>query len=194
MRILAVLLLAFTVACGGKKVETKAPSGVVDKDSSFASEFANAPKWVMTGCANVADLKGNLCGVGSGPIQGDLSMTRTIAMNRGRTEIARSLSTKVKAMVKDYQARTSKEGKGTTDVHVESVSKSITDISVNGVTLKDTWISPKDNLYALMILDAETFTKNLDKVKDLNGALKGYIQERAKAAFSELDKETKATN
>ena len=189
MRALIILSIAFVMtACGGKKVTTE--TGKIDKNSSYASEFANAPKWVTTGCASIAELKGNLCGLGSAPIQGDLSMSRTMSMNRGRTEIAKALQTRVKAMVKDYQARTSKEGKGTTDVHVEAVSKSVTDVAVNGVVLKDTWISGKDNLYALMILDAKTFTDSLEQIKDLNGALKNYIRENAKTAFDELDKET----
>ena len=177
-----ICVAAISVACGGTK--NIQPAGMENEQTG---EFAGAPKWVTTGCSNLEDLKGSFCGVGSSAVGDDISMARDIAQGRGRTEIAKNLQTDVASMLKDYRARQRKEGKGQTVEDVESVSKLVTDTTVAGAVLKDTWISKNNNLYALMVMDVEAFKSGLDKIKDLSAEVKEVIRKQANRAHKELD-------
>ena len=81
----------------------------------------------------------------------NISLARTTATARARTEIARSLNTHVSAMLKDCQASTtggSEYAESASDEqHIVDVSKQITKASLSGTRLKKTWISPKGTVF-----------------------------------------------
>lgn len=159
------------------------------------SEFAGAPTWVIEGCHGFAGEPEptKLCGVGSFKGSSNISLARTAAMARGRTEIARSLGVKVRSMLKDYQATTSggaEFGEAASDEqHVVDVSKQITDISLTGTEIRDTWISNSGTYYTLMVLDVEQFEASVHGMKRLSESVRRAITERAEAAFAELDEQ-----
>ncbi len=156
-------------------------------------EFAGAPTWVIEGCRAYAGeaTPTKLCGVGSFKGSSNISLARTAAMARGRTEIARSLGIKVRSMLKDYQATTSggpEFGETASDEqHIVDVSKQITDISLTGTEIQDTWISNSGTYYTLMALDVERFENSVSGMKRLSESVRQAITERAEAAFAELD-------
>jgi hypothetical protein len=159
------------------------------------NEFAGAPNWVIKGCQGFdGEAEGaKLCGVGSFKGSSNISLARTAAMARGRTEIARSLGVKVRSMLKDYQATTTggaEFGEAASDEqHVVDVSKQITDISLTGTEIQDTWISNSGTYYTLMVLDVEQFEKSVNGMKRLSETVRQAIVERAEAAFTDLDDE-----
>jgi hypothetical protein len=163
------------------------------KDSLMANELAGAPDWVIKGCSGSSskDDAEKLCGVGSFNGSRNVTLARTASMARGRTEIARSLSLKVRSMLKDYQSTTTGGAEfGTAandEQHVVDVSKQITDMSLTGTEIEDTWISNSGTYYTLMVLDVEKFEKSVGQMDQLSESLRRAISERAGDAFAELD-------
>jgi hypothetical protein len=163
------------------------------KDNAFAAELAGAPKWVIQGCSGYSgegkDTK--LCGVGSFNGSRNVTLARTAAMARGRTEIARSLGLKVRSMLKDYQSTTTggaEFGSSANDEqHVVDVSKQITDMSLTGTEIQDTWISNSGTYYTLMVLDVEKFEQSVGQMNQLSENVRKAIADRAGEAFAELD-------
>lgn len=143
----------------------------------LASELADAPDWVKGDCRvklkNAS--KASACGVGSISGTENPSLARSGAQARARTDLARSLQTHVKAMVKDYQATASaavESAKGSTDEqYVADVARQITDTVLSGSRLDNSWISPAGTYYALVVLDAESFAQALGQMKGLDDAL-----------------------
>lgn len=163
---------------------------------AMPSEFAGAPDWVVQGCrgSKQADNGDALCGVGSIAGTRNISLARTAAVGRGRTEIARTLQVKVKSMLKDYQATTSGgEAFGeqmNDEQHIEDVSKQITQISLSGTEMRDTWISQAGTVYALVVLDVEKFEDSISDMHQLSEQVREAVHERARQSFQELDGET----
>ena len=94
-------------------------------------------------------------------------------------------------MIKDYQATTAGGEMSSDEQHVVDVSKQITDFSLSGTEMKDLWISRSGTVYAMVVLDVEKFTDSVSKMKTLSKELREAIEERARAAFDELDDEIK---
>jgi hypothetical protein len=165
--------------------------------NALQAELAGAPKWVSMGCAAYfGEKKDKICGVGAVAGMTNPAMARTAAQGRGRTEIARSIKVKVKSMLKDYAAVT-KGGPGNklnNEEHIEDVSKQITDTTLSGTRLQDTFISSSGTWYALMVLDTEAFKESLKAAENnLDEKTRAAIVERADKAFSEIDQETEGT-
>jgi len=185
--LVAAAALLMTTGCGSSGPEK--PSNVVN------NEFEGAPDWVVKGCAAYfGDEKAAICGVGSASGSRNISMLRTAAQGRGRTEIARSLSVRVKSMLKDYQATTTGGeyfGEQANDEqHIEDVSKQVTNLTLSGTRLEDTWVSNSGTLYALMILDVDSFKDSINKMGQLDEKVRAAVVDRANTSFAELDKET----
>ncbi len=190
----AVALIAalFTcVGCGGS--QAKAPATVI------ANELDGAPCWVTKGggCyGKGGDKTKFVWGVGSVTGTRNVGLAREAALGRARTDIARSLQTRVEAMLKDYQATTTGgEQFGTSaadDQHIVDVSKQITDLTLSGTEMVDSWISNSGAFWVLARLDVDGFKDAVGRMNQLNEAVRQAVVERADKAFSELDTEIEA--
>lgn len=161
--------------------------------SALASGCATAPAadqgpdWVRKGCPSST---GAICGVGiADKTITSASMARSVAQGRARTELARSLELRVKAMLKDYQSATTQAETGISEQYVEDTSKQVTDTTLAGTRLEDTWTAPDGSLYALVVLDVETFKQALDRMDQLSEQVRAAVKARADKAFNELDAE-----
>jgi hypothetical protein len=163
------------------------------EDTPLESEFTDAPDWVVQGCNAYwgVDSDRKVCGVGSAGGSRNVSLMRTTAVARGRTEIARTLRTQVQAMLKDYQATTTgghDYGFAANDEqHIVDVSKQITDMSLSGTEMTDSWISHNGTYYALVALDLDKFEDTVDRMEQLSEQVRRAVVERAEEAFAELD-------
>ncbi len=168
---------------------------VLDPREALEGEFAGAPDWVVRGCSAYwgDDAERVICGVGSAGGSRNISLMRSTATARGRTEIARTLNTRVKAMLKDYASTTTGgENFGTAandEQHIVDVSKQITSMTLSGTELTDSWISQKGTLYALVALDVDKFSDSVKRMNQLSEAVREAVMERADQAFAELDEE-----
>lgn len=177
---------ALAFACASAPETPKVSSGL-------AAELEGAPDWVR-GCANYFDGdKKVVCGVGSVAGTRNPSLAMSAAEGRGRTAIARSLETKVGAMLKDYQSTTTGgEDFGTAandEQHIEDVAKQITNITLRGTERRETWISPNGTVYALMVMDVDSFMNAVKGMGQLKETIRQAVVERAEKAFGELDAE-----
>lgn len=158
-------------------------------------ELAEAPDWVRKGCTGYwKDEKSKrLCGVGSVGGTRNASLARNAAIARGRTEIARSLQVQIEAMLKDYQATTTGGedfGSAAADEqHVVDVSRQITETTLAGTELVDSWISSSGTFYALVALDVESFKEAVSQMRDLSERVRAAVVDRAERAFEDLDRQ-----
>jgi hypothetical protein len=179
-----VALLGIVLGCGS----TSSPK----PQNALQAELVGAPKWAQGSCQSGLQNKKAVCGTGSVSGMTNVSLARSAAEGRARTELARSLQTRVKAMIKDYQAATQggPENKTASEQHIEDVSKQITDQTLSGTRLEDTWISNAGTFWALVVLDTESFKDSLSNMKQLDDKIRAAIVQRADKAFSELDNAT----
>ena len=182
--IVSIIFLMVLAACGS--ADKKDPGNAVK------NEFDGAPEWVL-GSSSTAS---QICGVGSAAGSRNVSMMRTAAMGRGRTEIARMLEVKVQSMLKDYQSTTTGGedfGKAANDEqYIVDVAKQITDLTLSGTEQKETWISDSGTLYVLMCADLEKFKNTVNSMSQLSESVRKAVTERADKAFEELSKEIEA--
>ena len=187
---LAVALIASlgAFACSS----TKGPEEV-DPLNPAVGDLAGAPDWILRGCSAFwgDDTPAMICGVGSMAGTRNHSLAISGARARGRTAIARTLDTKVTAMLKDYQATTTGgEEFGTAandEQHLVDVSKQLTDIELTGVEQRDMWISPSGVVYVLMVYDAAKFKDAVSQMSQLSESVRKAVIDRADASFEELD-------
>ena len=180
---LSLALLGVVLGCGSSPPKPQ---------NALQAEMVGAPKWAQSSCQLGLQNKKAICGTGSVSGMTNVALARSAAEGRARTELARSLQTRVKAMMKDYQAATQggPGNKTASEQHIEDVSKQITDTTLSGTRLQETWISDSGTVWALVVLDTDSFKDSLSNMKQLDDQVRAAIVKRADKAFSELDEAT----
>ncbi len=168
--------------CGGSK-------GAKVDNQQMASEFANAPAWVLDGGGS---MEGGIAAVGSAAIgKAGMQFARTEALANARDELARQINVKVKNMVKNFTQTTGIGDSETVDKVASQTSKQVANQTVNGSRQKDSWISPSSTLYILVAIDpsiAQNAVKNAVQTSMRNEQAL-WQQFQAKKAYEELDSE-----
>ncbi len=190
MSVLAMAVALTVAGCAGNK-----PKEPEEPRAAIAGELKGAPDWVIKGCAAYWGEKEEkrICGVGSVGGTRNISLARSGAIARARTEIARTLQVKIKSMLKDYSATTTggeDYGAAAADEqHIEEVSKQITDMTLSGTEMVDSWMSDMGTLFVLVTLDLEGFKSAVDQMENLTEEIRQAVIERADNAFVELEEE-----
>ena len=139
------------------------------------------PKWVSE--------TPDLCGVGIQKVRGNRGAARVAANAKGRTALSYQLETKVKAMVKDYNA----EG-GTTDGDISEemtkmASVNLTKTTMNGaIPKKGVYNEKNQQFYALVCLNPGVLTEAIGKMNQLSAAQRKALERRAAKAHEDLAK------
>jgi hypothetical protein len=180
LKYVAVAAMAALVGCGGgKKEEPK-------KDT------VQYPEWVMKGSGAFGGEQGRVFyGVGSVSGIKNAALARATADNRARAEIAKIFETYSASLMKDYMASTTAGDMSASseEQHVEQAIKTFSAVTLSGVQVVDHWIHPADGtVYALAQLDLQTFRDNIDKAKELSGAVRDYVRKNAEKAHMDLEK------
>jgi len=178
----ALTALVATTGCGSKEVTP---------DEQIPSEFAGAPEWVLQGCSAYwgDDGGARICGVGDAKIGSSMSIARTKATSRARAEISRTLETKVKNMIKDFQEQVTDGESEMTAEQFSSTTVSLSKATLNGTQVQQTWVSPSNQLYMLVALDVEAFENSVREMDEMSDRLRTFIESRARKSFEELDEE-----
>lgn len=187
--VLVAILAAGLVLSAGCAGTTTPPS----IETVMGKEMDGAPNWVKgKGCPD-GDKNKAICSVGSMGGTRNVSLARETAIERARVQMARTLQDKVTAMLKDYQATTTggqEFGTSAADEqHVRDVSKTVTDMTISGSEIIDSWVSNTGTYYALVALDVEKFKDTVNKIQNLSESVRKAVIERADKAFEELDTE-----
>jgi hypothetical protein len=127
-----------------------------------------------------------ICGVGSVSGVSSPSLARNTAMARGRTEIARYLSTEVKSVLRDYQG----VREGATEQEIEERSTQISEMTLNGSRMVSYHLGEDGTYYALMALELEAFASAVERAESIDEPLKEALIKHAEKAFSSRDGET----
>jgi ribosomal protein S20 len=178
----ALTAVIVTAGCG---------KNVTTPDEQLPNEFAGAPSWVLEGCnAYWGDDGGaRLCGVGDAKIGRSMSIARTKATSRARAEISRTLETKVKNMIKDFQEQVTDGESEMTAEQFSSTTVSLSKSTLNGTSVQKTWVSSTSQLYILVALDVESFENSVREMDEMSNRLRSFIEARAKKSFTELEEE-----
>ena len=160
-------------------------------DEQLPNDFAGAPEWVLQGCSAYwgDDGGARLCGVGDAKIGSSMSIARTKATSRARAEISRTLETKVKNMIKDFQEQITDGESEMTAEQFSSTTVALSKQTLNGTSIQDSWISGTNQLYMLVALDVESFNNSMRDMDEMNDQLRQFIESRARKSFQELDEE-----
>ncbi|MFH1130248.1 MAG: LPP20 family lipoprotein [Pseudomonadota bacterium] len=151
------------------------------------------PKWVHRGNGVFEGPNGKSF-FGVGIMQGvqNEALARQTADNRARAEIAKMFDLYIAAMMKDYQRSTTAGDfqASAEEQDVVSAQKTITEVTLRGVEIRDHWVNPQSNaLYALAVLDLDGMMKSMESAKQLNARIRDYVRENARRAFEDLNKE-----
>lgn len=190
--LVAAVTLALAAGCGGSSQNTKKEERL---GSDFQQRMADAPEWVRRGCgAYTGEQSARVCGTGSMSGTRNLSMCRSQARSRGRTDIARQLNLVVKSMIEDFQETTTGgeyfDKQADDQQHVQDVTKQITNVSLPGTREADSWVSSGGDCFSLVVLDVASFGEALKATQQLDRQVRDYVVQNANKAFSELKDET----
>lgn len=175
--ILAALLPISIMGCAGRQPAATQP-----------------PEWVTKGSGAFKDA-GNKVFYGVGAITGvrNKPLAQTASENRARAEITKIFETYTASLMKDYSASTTGGGAVTgasatsEEQYIEQAIKTFSAATLNGVMIIDHWTDPSDRtLYSLARLDLENFKNSLDKIKELNSAVRDYVKKNAEKSFEGL--------
>ena len=182
---LGAAALAAVVATAGCGKDVTTP------DEQLPNEFAGAPSWVLEGCSAYwgDDGGARICGVGNAKIGRSMSIARTKATSRARAEISRTLETKVKNMIKDFQEQVTDGEQEMTAEQFNETTVSLSKATLNGTSVQDSWISGTNELYILVSLDVEAFENSVKQMDQMSDKLRTFIEARAQKSFEQLDEE-----
>ncbi len=187
-RKIALLLLVtaslwLLAACGGIKADTP------------IQDMKKAPDWVVHGGGAMdVDNSKTFFGVGSASGIKNMSLLRTTADNRARSDLAKVVQFYSASLMKDYMASTLADDPNVTseEQHVEQAIKTVTSQTLSGVQVVDHWQHPATmEFFSLVKIDLDAFKDNMDKVKQLDGRVKEYIKQNADRLHDDLERQTK---
>ena len=159
-----------------------------------ARSAAQAPAWVDQGSGAFTDA-GSKVFYGVGGVTGvrNKPLAKTASENRARAEIAKVFETYTASLMKDYSASTiggaavSGESATSEEQHIEQAIKTFSAVTLNGVMIIGHWTDPSDGtLYSLARLDLDSFSNSLDKMAELNSAVRDYVKKKAEKSFDGL--------
>jgi hypothetical protein len=180
-------------ACGHSQ-----PTPVTPESGALAGELVDAegkpaPTWVTAPSSYRKDEDDNkvICGEGSMAGTQNMSMAQSASAGRARTSLARELDLKVKSMLKDYQATTTggaNFGSAANDEqHVVDAAKQVTDTTLSGTEISQTWVSSQSTLHTLVCLNVDRFKGIVGGMAQLDESIRAAVVQRADAAWAELD-------
>ncbi len=188
----------FVCSCGGSK--NKKSTKIAGNENSSAANVgaasganAGAPDWVKGDCVSYFKKRQTkmLCGVGIASGMKDPNMARTAAQARGRTEMGRSIQVQVNSALTDYQSQgTDSTGALKGEQAVESISRQVSDVTLSGTYMTDSWISPDGSFYALMVLEEGEFRSAVENHPDFSEPVRNAVIACMPKLFSAYDDET----
>ena len=143
---------------------------------------SDMPGWVME--------QPPLCGVGIQKFRGNLGAAKAAAEGKARDDLSRQLETKVKNMIKSYQAEGGTADGDFSEEQTTNVSVQLSKSTLQGARPKKAYLSKEDKqFYSLVCLDPGVLTDAIAGMKELGEAQRKALANRAKAAEADLMKQ-----
>ncbi len=153
---------------------------------------ANGPDWVNKGSGAFGGDKGKIFyGVGIASGIHNAALRRSQADAKARAEIQKILDTYVAVLNKSYQASTTAGDMSASseEQHVQEALKTYSQGEISGALIVDHWLDNDGTEYSLAQLDMQSFSNNMDKMKELNAKVRDAVRANADKAFDELNAE-----
>ncbi len=90
-------------------------------------------------------------------------------------------------MIKDFQEEVTDGESEMTAEQFSSTTVSLSKTTLNGTQVEQTWVSPSNQLYILVVLDVEAFENSVREMNEMSDQLRTFIESRARKSFEELD-------
>lgn len=149
------------------------------------------PVWVVKGPAAFKD--GAFYGVGAASNISSISLRRSTADAQARAELAKTFSSRVKNLIKNYEASTNDGDRETAEAHRQEATKIFTEMELTGVQISDMYYDAETRTqFSLARLSPEDFSGQLDRIERLSKRAKAMIRQNADKAFKEIDAESAA--
>ena len=148
--------------------------------SKNMTESANIPKWVKE--------QPDLCGIGINKNRGSLGTDRTLANAKARVDLSKKLETKVKSMIKLYEASGEEDSKSFTEELSRAVSVNLSKTVINGSNPKQ-FDYDENYVYSLVCLNPDVLTNAIDQMNNLSEAQRRALSRRAQKAHEELEEQ-----
>ena len=196
MRTLSVLMLVlavgfFSLSCASNKPKPAEPTGTQMKATNN-----EGPDWTRKGCNAYPGVKAEekICAVGIMTGTRNPDMCREGAETRGLARIARSLKTRVKSLVMDYQKTITggdQMGRSADDEQMMvKATEQVTDMTLTGTEMLDSYVTENGTCFALMALDVQKFRDMVAGMKELKADLRDHVEKSAAEAFKKLEEVT----
>jgi hypothetical protein len=140
-------------------------------------EFTGAPEWVIKGCSGYfAQKTGHpaLCGVGSAT-GASPEEALTVAKIKAKADISKKLSSRIESVLTDYRSTVSSSSGSIDTQHIEEVTREISAMVLPGLEMVDSWTSPNNTLYVLVVLDPTQFRESVSKAPGIKAPEKDAI-------------------
>jgi hypothetical protein len=168
------------------------PKAATPEPNPLTLEFQTGPAWLMK-CelAFPAEQNRPICGVDGINDAKNPMLARTGAEAKARANLAKKIRTAVKAGLVSYEAKHQVAGdSATAELQVEDTSKEIAEMTLSGVTVRDTYRSPQGWVWVLVAMDKDGFRQQVQSLQRYDEGLRKEIVERAEDSFRELDTAT----
>ena len=160
----AILCIALNTACG----------------SSPEVSTVNMPKWAVD--------QPELCGLGVQKLRGNIGTDRKFSIARGRADLSSQIETKVKSMIRAYEASGEESSKDFTEELTRSAAVNLSKTTLNG-SIPSKLAIIDNNVFTLVCLKPDVLTDEINKMNILNNAQKEALRRRAKIAHRELEEQ-----
>ncbi len=180
-KVLLLILVILLAACSTiEEKRQKEAEKALGSEVSY-EKIKSYPAWVMRPLYDEG-----IAGVGSADIsEAGFDFARKEAMANARSELASNIAVRVNTLFKSYVSKSGDAEFLDVEKSSESISKQIASQVLTGSHIKDTWISPENEIFMLLVADYSNISS---ATKDAIKSQSDY-GERAEEAEAELDME-----
>lgn len=145
--------------------------------SEPATSVQNMPKWAVN--------QPELCGLGIYKLRNNLGAAKHFAIARGRVDLSGQIETKVKSMIKDYQASGEESSKDMTEELTRLASVNLSKTTING-SIPSKIDIVDDKVFTLVCLKPNILTDAIKNMNILSNEQTKALMRRSKIAHDEL--------
>ena len=167
------------------------PASPVAPSNAVTRQFRSGPIWLRRGCSRALAEQGRhgICGVDGIIGATNPATARTGAEAKARANLARRIRTAVKAGLRSYHA-TGGGGAGDRldeEHDMEEISKEITEMTLVGVKVEDTYVSPDGSFWVMVFMDLDSFRDQVRSLDQYDEGMRKEILGRAEEFLREPD-------
>ena len=185
MKKILIGLFALTVifaflSCATQPAPQQEQEQPAEKEAGAAADI---PDWYL----NPPVAEDSFYGVGSAKMS-KLDTSRKMAISRAREDVAFQMEAKIKAAITDYAQEAGVDGENQVISFVETVSKQITDTTLQGVKTEQVGVGSDGTVYAMVSYPMNEF-KDVAASEFERNESSAYAEFKAQQALEQLEAE-----